>query len=57
MFFKKSKEKDKGVSETEDEMFCQKLLEDYMNDTDPNKYGGIGIKDLAAKLGIDLNGI
>ena len=38
----------------EDELFCQKMYEDYLNDPDPEKHKTITIEELAAREGIDL---
>ncbi len=38
----------------EDDLFCQKMYEDYLNDPDPEKYETITIEELAAREGIDL---
>ena len=44
-----------GVEETEDEIFCQKLAEDYLNDPDPHKHDSVELSDFAKELGINLN--
>jgi len=38
----------------EDDLFCQKMYEDYLNDPDPGKHETITIEELAAREGIDL---
>lgn len=38
----------------EDELFCQKMYEDYLNDPDPEKDEEITIEELAAREGIQL---
>ncbi len=38
----------------EDDLYCQKLYEDYLNDPDPEKDEGITIEELAAREGIEL---
>lgn len=38
----------------EDDLFCQKMYEDYLNDPDPAKHETITIEELAAREGIDL---
>ena len=38
----------------EDELFCQKMYEDYLNDPDPEKDEEITIEELAAREGIEL---
>ncbi|MCM1468825.1 MAG: hypothetical protein NC086_11805 [Alistipes sp.] len=47
----------KGIEfddDMEDELFCQKLYEDYLNDPDPEKDEEITIEELAAREGIEL---
>ncbi len=44
-------------AEAEDDAFCQKLLDDYLSDPDPDKHDSISIEELAAELEIDLNEI
>ena len=38
----------------EDDLFCQKMYEDYLNNSDPEKHETITIEELAAREGIDL---
>lgn len=38
----------------EDDLYCQKLYDDYLNDPDPEKDKGITLEELAAREGIDL---
>lgn len=38
----------------EDELFCQKMYEDYLNDPDPEKDEEITFEELAAREGIEL---
>lgn len=38
----------------EDDLYCQKLYENYLNDPDPEKHETITIEALAAREGIDL---
>jgi len=38
----------------EDDLFCQKMYEDYLNDPDPEKDEEITIEELAAREGIEL---
>lgn len=38
----------------EDDLYCQKLYEDYLNNPDPEKHETITIEELAAREGIDL---
>lgn len=47
----------KGIQfddELEDELFCERLYEDYLNDPDPHKHDTITLEELAAREGIDL---
>ena len=38
----------------EDDLFCHKMYEDYLNNPDPEKHETITIEELAAREGIDL---
>ena len=40
--------------EIEDDLYCEKLVDDYLNDPDPEKDEGITIEELAAREGIEL---
>lgn len=40
--------------EMEDDLYCQKLYEDYLNNPDPEKHDTITIEELAAREGIKL---
>ena len=47
----------KGVQfddEIEDDLFCEKMVEDYLNDPDPEKHETITLEELAAREGIVL---
>lgn len=47
----------KGIQiddEIEDDLYCQKLVDDYMNDPDPEKDETISIEELARQEGIVL---
>lgn len=47
----------KGIQfddEIEDDLYCQKLYEDYLNDPDPEKDEGITLEELAAREGVEL---
>lgn len=47
----------KGIQiddEIEDDLYCQKLVDDYMNDPDPEKDETISIEELAHQEGIVL---
>lgn len=38
----------------EDDLYCQKLYEDYLSDPDPEKHETITLEELAAQEGIEL---
>ncbi len=38
----------------EDDLYCQKLYEDYLNNPDPEKDESITLEELAAREGIEL---
>lgn len=40
--------------ENEDDLFCKKLVEDYLNNDDPEKHETITIEELAKELDIKL---
>lgn len=40
--------------EMEDDLYCQKLYEDYLNNPDQEKHDTITIEELAAREGIKL---
>lgn len=40
--------------EIEDDLYCEKLAEDYFNDPDSEKDNGITIEELAREEGIEL---
>ena len=40
--------------ELEDDLYCEKLVEDYLNNPDPSKHESITLEELAAREGIDL---
>lgn len=40
--------------ELEDDLFCERLVEDYLNDTDPHKHDSITIEEMAERAGIQL---
>ena len=42
-------------SEQEDDEYCHKLLEDYRNDTDPDKTESVPLETFARELGININ--
>ncbi len=47
----------KGIQfddDIEDDLYCQKLYEDYLNNPDPEKHETITPEELAAQEGIEL---
>lgn len=40
--------------EEEDDLFCQKLYEEYLNDKDPDKDEYISLEQAVKELGIEL---
>ncbi len=47
----------KGIQfddEMEDELYCEKLVEDYLNDDSPDKHETITLEELAKREGIEL---
>jgi hypothetical protein len=38
----------------EDDLYCQKLYEDYLRNPDPQKHDTITLEELAAREGIEL---
>ena len=47
----------KGIQfddDLEDDLYCEKLVNDYLNDPDPHKHDTITLEELAAREGIDL---
>lgn len=43
-----------AIEEYEDDAFCQKLYQDYLDDPDREKTDAVNIEDFAAELGINL---
>lgn len=41
--------------EIEDDLFCERMVNDYMNDPDPEKEKSVSIEELAKELGIELS--
>ena len=39
----------------EDDLYCQKLYEDYLRNPDPQKHDTITLEELAAREGIELD--
>lgn len=47
----------KGVQfddELEDDLYCEKLVEDYLDDPDPHKHDTVTVEELAEREGIEL---
>ncbi len=44
----------KNLIDCEDDKYCEKLLENYINDKSPDKHETVTIEELADELGIDL---
>ena len=47
----------KGIQfddELEDDFYCERLVEDYLNNTDPEKLESITLEELAKREGIEL---
>ena len=44
-------------NEAADDMFCRKLYNDYLNDTDPDKDETVPLNKLADELGIVLDDV
>ncbi len=42
------------ADEEADDLFCEKMMEDYNNDTSSDKAEGISIEDFAKELGVNL---
>lgn len=40
--------------EIEDDLYCERLVEDYLNDTSPDKHDTITIEELAKQVGVEL---
>ena len=40
--------------ELEDDLYCEKLAEDYLNDDSPDKHETITLEELAKREGIEL---
>ena len=40
--------------ELEDDLYCEKLVEDYLNDPSPDKHETITLEELARREGIEL---
>ena len=44
------------ADETEDDLYCERLVDDYLNDPSPDKHETITLEELAAREGIELSG-
>ena len=40
--------------EIEDDLYCERLVEDYLNDTSPDKHKTITLEELAKQVGVEL---
>ena len=40
--------------EMEDDLYCERLAEGYLNDTSPDKHDTISLEELAKREGVDL---
>ena len=40
--------------EMEDDLYCERLVEEYLNDSDPEKHEGMTIEELCRREGIEL---
>lgn len=40
--------------EIEDDLYCERLVEDYLNDTSPDKHDTITLEELAKQVGVEL---
>lgn len=40
--------------EIEDDLYCERLVEDYLNDTSPDKHETITLEELAKQIGVEL---
>jgi len=40
--------------EIEDDLYCERLVEDYLNDTSPDKHDTITLEELAKQEGVEL---
>lgn len=43
-----------AADEETDDLFCEKMVNDYINDPDPDKDKAISIEELAKELGVKL---
>lgn len=42
------------ANDTMDDIFCEQLLQDYLDDPDPHKHDTVTLEQLAADLGVSL---
>ena len=40
--------------EIEDDLYCERLVEDYLNDTSPDEHDTITLEELAKREGVEL---
>ena len=40
-------------NEMEDDLFCEKMLDDYLNDSDPEKHKSITLDEFIKELGLN----
>ena len=40
--------------EMEDDLYCERLVENYLNDTSPDKHDTITLEELAKREGVEL---
>ena len=40
--------------EIEDDLYCERLVEDYLKDTSPDKHNTITLEELAKQVGVEL---
>lgn len=45
----------KPIDDAEDDEICERMLNDYLNDVDPDKHETISLDYFATELGISLN--
>lgn len=42
------------LDEADDDAFCEELMRDYLNDTDPEKNDAVSLEEFITELGIEL---
>ncbi len=45
------------IDESEDDLFCENLLNNYLNDSSPDKHDSVSLEKFADELGININEI